>query len=93
MIDSEPLRPSRDQQLIAVLWPSFLTAIAATGVFFSAFDPSELAPFNLDMEISHLAIYSIGFFVFWVIALVSSFGTLYFAVANSRILKQREPRL
>ena len=92
MIGSKPPGLSRDHQLIAILWPSFLTAIAATGVFFSAFDPSELTPFNLDMDISDLAIYSIGFFVFWLIALISSFGTLYFAATNPRSPKQDEPR-
>ena len=31
---------------IAVLWPSFLVAIVATGLFFSAFDPVDLFPFG-----------------------------------------------
>ena len=71
------------QKAIAVLWPSFLTAIAASGVFFSAFDPLDLAPFNLDFEISSLAAYSIGFLLFWIIAAISSYGSLYFIIVNS----------
>jgi len=67
---------------IAVLWPSFLTAIVATGVFFSAFDPAELFPFGTDLEISRLGIYTIGFLVFWLITAVSAIGTLYFAISN-----------
>ena len=76
------------QQAISVLWPSFLTAIVATGVFFSAFNPRDLVPFNLDIEISPLAAYSIGFFIFWLLAILSSLGTLYFTISNCRFLSK-----
>jgi hypothetical protein len=72
----------RIQKCIAVLWPSFLTAIVATGLFFSAFDPDDLFPFGQDTEVSRLGIYSIGFLLFWLITAVSGIGTLYFAVTN-----------
>lgn len=71
------------QRAIAVLWPSFVTAIVASGVFFSAFRPRDLVPFNLDLELSPLAAYSIGFFLFWLIAAISSYGTLYFTLWNA----------
>ena len=67
-----------------MLWPSFVTAIAASGVFFSAFQPRDLVPFNLDLDLSPLAVYSIGFLLFWLFAALSSFGTFYFTLANSR---------
>jgi hypothetical protein len=70
------------QKCIAVLWPSFLTAVVATGLFFSAFDPDDLVAFGADLEISRLGIYTIGFLLFWLIAAVSGFGTLYFAITN-----------
>ena len=93
MIDSNAHGGStRSQQLISILWPSFVTAIVASGLFFSAFDPIDLVPFNLDLDISELAAYSIGFLTFWIIALISSSGTLYFATVNSRSLMQRETR-
>ena len=76
----------RSQQAIAVLWPSFVTAIIASGVFFSAFDPRDLVPFDLDIEVSPLGAYTIGFLVFWLLASLSSFGTLYFASVNCRDL-------
>jgi len=75
-------RISRLQKCIAILWPSFLTAIVATGIFFSAFDPDDLYPFDVDPEISRLGIYTIGFLLFWLIAAVSGIGTLYFAITN-----------
>ena len=72
----------RTQKCIAVLWPSFLVAIVATGLFFSAFDPADLYPFGKDTEISRLGVYSIGFLFFWLISTISGIGTLYFAITN-----------
>lgn len=79
----------RMQQAIAVLWPSFVIAIVASGLFFSAFNPRDLVPFNLDFEFNPLAVYSIGFFLFWMIAILSSYGTLYFTLSNRRVLEQQ----
>lgn len=80
----------RIQKAISVLWPSFVTAIVASGLFFSAFNPRDLVPFNLDIDISPLAAYSIGFFVFWLLAIVSSYGTLYFTISNCRFLSKQQ---
>ncbi len=66
----------------AVLWPSFLTAVLVTGVFFSAFNPRDLMPFDLDIDISPLGMYTVGFFFFWAITAISGIGTFYFAVTN-----------
>ena len=84
-----PDQMPRSQQAISVLWPSFIVAIIACGVFFSAFNPRELVPFHLDIDISPIAAYSIGFFLFWLLAVLSSFGTLYFTNSNSRFLKKQ----
>ena len=76
------------QKCIAVLWPSFLVAIVATGLFFSAFDPDELYPFGNETGVSRLGAYSIGFLAFWLVSAVSGVGTLYFAVTNCMRQKQ-----
>jgi len=75
---------------ISVLWPSFAVAIVATGLFFSAFHPRDLVPFDLDIEVSPIAAYSIGFFLFWVLGILSSYGTLYFTISNARFLGKQE---
>jgi len=85
MDQETPRNLPRTQVAIAVLWPSFLVAIAATGLFFSAFNPRELIPFNLDIEVSPLAAYSIGFFCFWLIGILAGYGTVYFTVTNARL--------
>ncbi|TNG00178.1 MAG: hypothetical protein EP297_04200 [Gammaproteobacteria bacterium] len=59
----------------AVLWPSFLIAAIASGLFFSTFDPLEIMGFVTSREISRLGVYTIGFMIFWALAILSSLGT------------------
>ena len=72
----------KSQKCIAVLWPSFMVAIVATGLFFSAFDPDDLYPFGEQTEVSRLGVYSIGFLLFWLVSAISGIGPLYFAITN-----------
>lgn len=66
------------QSIISVLWPSFLSAAAATVVFFTLFDPQELAIIIGLPELSRLAGYTGGFFAFWLLTAISSALTCYF---------------
>ncbi|MDH3688790.1 MAG: hypothetical protein OEU36_04830 [Gammaproteobacteria bacterium] len=66
------------QRIIAILWPSFLTACFATVLFFAVFDPLELLSATAFGDTSRLGAYTIGFFLFWVLAAVSSALTCYF---------------
>jgi hypothetical protein len=61
---------------MAVLWPSFLTAALAEACFFSLFDPAELAQMN-GAGLSTMAVYSVGFFVFWTLCALASMLTCY----------------
>jgi hypothetical protein len=72
----------KQQRCIAVLWPSFMAAVVATGLFFSAFDPDDLYLFGDQIELSRMGIYSIGFLLFWLVSAISGIGTLYFAMTN-----------
>ena len=64
--------------LIWVLWPSFLAASVANGIFFTLVDPSELVIFNHPVVIGRMAAYSIGFFAFWMATAASSLLTCFF---------------
>lgn len=66
------------QRIVAVLWPSFLTAGVATILFFAAFDPQDLLARTHFAEISRLAAYSTGFFLFWLLTASSCLLTCYF---------------
>ena len=65
------------QKIIAVLWPSFLTAGVATILFFTAFDPDLLMEV-IGYEMSRLGVYTIGFFLFWILTSTSCALTCYF---------------
>lgn len=62
---------------LMILWPSFLTAALAEGCFFSLFDPAELVEAIGTHAFSPLAIYSIGFFMFWSLCAIASMLTCY----------------
>lgn len=64
---------------LTVLWPSFLAAALAEGCFFALFDPDELAHLG-GAALSPLAVYSIGFFLFWSLCALASMLTCYLIV-------------
>lgn len=66
------------QKVIAVLWPSFLTAGAATILFFTAFDPQLLMAVGGYEQVSRLGGYTIGFFLFWLLTASTCVLTCYF---------------
>jgi hypothetical protein len=58
--------------LMRILWPSFLVATAATGVFFSLFDPQEMHLFSIIVPPHRMAAYTVGFMAFWAMCALSS---------------------
>lgn len=66
------------QKVIAVFWPSFLTAGVATILFFTAFDPVLIVAISGYGEISRLGGYTVGFFLFWLLTSSSCALTCYF---------------
>ncbi len=63
-----PVRP----MLMIILWPAFLMACVATGLFFSLVDPMELIILDQRVQLSMTAVYTLGFFVFWILGIVAS---------------------
>ncbi|MEE9494161.1 MAG: hypothetical protein V3W04_12360 [Gammaproteobacteria bacterium] len=66
------------QRVIAVLWPSFVVAAIANGIFFTLFDPEDLLSTAGEVTISRMGVYTIGFFLFWLVTSISSTLTCYF---------------
>lgn len=57
---------------MVVLWPSFLMACVATGFFFSLVDPMELIILDGRLKVHILGAYTLGFFCFWLLGVLSS---------------------
>jgi len=65
------------KRLMWVMWPSFLVAAAAGGVFFTVYDPRDHHVFGRPVEASREVIYTVGFFLFWAMAIASSALTVF----------------
>jgi hypothetical protein len=66
------------QRIGAVLWISFLMAAVADGVFFSTIDPLDLRSCVDFPEVSRMAAYTIGFFLFWLLTGATSLIAVFF---------------
>jgi len=69
------------RRIMWVAWPSFMVAAAATGVFFSLFDPQEFWLFGEHLEISRMGAYTVGFFGFWGVGMGSSALTAFLSLS------------
>ncbi|HHJ35666.1 MAG TPA: hypothetical protein ENJ87_07860 [Gammaproteobacteria bacterium] len=81
-MDSIPLI----QRVVAILWPSFITAGIATILFTTAFDPAVIF---VEYDISRIGLYSICFFLFWCFGAITATTTCYFLKPCSAINKAR----
>ena len=66
------------QRVSAVLWPSFIAAGIANSLFFTFFEPQALLYAGGYPEMTNTGVYSIGFFLFWLLTILSSGMTSYF---------------
>ena len=64
------MRVTKSRLAMQVLWPSFLVAVMAEGVFFSLFEPAQLT-----MGLPSTAVYTLGFFLFWTTCALASLFT------------------
>ena len=78
------------QRVSAVLWPSFIAAGIANSFFFTFFEPQALLYAGGYTEQSNTAVYSIGFFLFWLLTSVSSLMTSYFVKPCDEVNKKSD---
>lgn len=74
-------------RIMWVLWPSFLVAGVAEGIFFTVIDPQELYLFGEPVHLSKIATYSIGFFGFWAVCASSSLMTCFLQRSAAEVNK------
>lgn len=74
-------------RILWVLWPSFVIAGIAEGIFFTVVDPQELYLFGQPVQFSKIATYSIGFFGFWLVCAASSLLTCFLQVSAAKVNK------
>ncbi|MCD6671886.1 MAG: hypothetical protein LT106_03450 [Burkholderiaceae bacterium] len=90
--DEEVAGESRLQRIghvvMQVLWPAFLMAIVAEGIFFSMIDPRELRVVADWLRESRVAAYTVAFFVFWALFAASSGITWFLAHGVGQVARR-----
>ena len=82
---TSPRWKRRRRDVANVIWISFLTASAATMVFFSMVDPDVLSGYNtLGWQIDRQSGYAFGFFGFWALTALASFLSVFLVRTESR---------
>ena len=73
------------KRAIWILWPAFIVGGIAEVIFFTIFDPMEMSLFGEPIGMSRLAVYSIGFVLFWAFAAASSAFTCFLQRTSNEI--------
>lgn len=60
------------QRLMWIAWPAFLVAGLLELVVFGLVDPQDLQWFGHPLALSRQGVYTLSFFVFWALTMVSS---------------------
>jgi hypothetical protein len=60
------------QRMMWIAWPAFLVAGLLEVLVFACVDPQDVQWFGHPLAMSRQAVYSLSFFAFWVLAMVSS---------------------
>lgn len=68
----------RLRSLMWILWPSFLVGAATSATIFALVDPLDIVIFG-GVELSRQQMYAGGFFLFWLMAALSSALSLFMA--------------
>lgn len=75
----------RAKRLMWVIWPAFLIAGMLEMLVFALVDPQDLRWAGEPVELSRQAIYTLAFFVFWLLSLLSSAMTALLAMPPSEV--------
>ena len=71
------------QRIMWIVWPSFLMAGVLAILVFAMVDPEDLHWFGKAMQMSRQGIYTISFFAFWLVTMLSSALTVFLASPSS----------
>lgn len=69
------------QRMMWIAWPAFLLAGVIEMIVFALVDPQSLQWFGQPLALSREAVYTVAFFVFWVLTMASSALTTLLAMS------------
>jgi len=76
-----------------IMWPSFLAACLLEALVFALVDPGEIHWFGQMPQPSRQSVYSVAFFLFWMITMACSSLVLWLARTEQNISAQSAQKL
>ena len=76
------------QRIMWIVWPSFLMAGVLEILVFAMVDPQDLHWFGQAVQLSRQGIYTVAFFAFWLVTLLSSALTALLAIPSLEVNQQ-----
>ncbi|WP_090046605.1 hypothetical protein [Limnohabitans sp. 2KL-27] len=73
------------QRWMWIVWPAFLVAGLLEMLVFAFVDPQDLNWFGQDLDLSRQAVYTLAFFAFWALAVLSSALTLLLGMTSTEV--------
>ena len=73
------------QRLMWIVWPAFLVAGLIELVVFGMFDPEDMHWFGQQMTLSRQGVYTVSFFVFWALVILSSSLTTLLSIGSASV--------
>jgi hypothetical protein len=73
------------KRLMWIVWPAFLAAGLTEMLVFAMVDPQDLHWFGHPLAMSREAVYTLAFFAFWILALISSALTALLAMSPGEV--------
>ena len=69
------------QRMMWIAWPAFLVAGLLELIIFGLVDPQDLQWFGHPLALSRQGVYTLAFFVFWALTMVSSGLTMLLSIS------------
>jgi len=73
------------QRWMWIVWPAFLVACVLEMLVFALVDPEELTWFGHPLALSRQGVYTLSFFVFWLLTMVSGALTALLSQSSGEV--------
>ncbi|MEO5606778.1 MAG: hypothetical protein ABIR13_04245 [Polaromonas sp.] len=73
------------RRLMWIAWPAFLMAGVLEMLLFAVLDPQSLQWFGQPLQLSREAIYTLSFFIIWLLTMASSGLTILLAMSSFEV--------
>jgi len=73
------------ERLMCIVWPAFLVAAVLEMMVFAVLDPETLSLFGTRLEWSREAVYTVTFFIFWGMMMLSSALTTLLSMSSREV--------